>query len=568
MHKYLQYIKKAIGVPHLVLFVVVQVMRNAGAAGAALVLSHLIDAVSTSIGKGGIMAIEGAAGIGCAYALGMGLITLASERMKSNEVMRLMVHMRHDVTAGILTNWQAKDASPACETLDASGSAKALTLLGQGMDTVEAGVFKNLCDILDAAAQMILATMLLVMINPVVAAISLAIMAVPAILPKAFGGKLAVCQKDILAATAVYNARVRDLAQGAEVTHSFHVEREVQDRTDDSAHDFEARKRNLGLMTGWVMSITNLVSISAQFIIMGVAGAFAVSGLITLGNIVAVTQLTGQVVSPASQLSSRLSRLRAAEAAWNQEMAAVGNDKVLSADAVSVEPQRSIELRDVCFSYSDSTQSGEEHPLLSGVNAEFRVGKKYAIVGKSGGGKSTLLRLASGRLEPCSGSLLVDGRRGVPDVAFVHQSVFLFDDTLRNNITLWGNYPQEEVKRVVELAGLSGVVDSLPEHLDTYVHENGCRLSGGERQRVAIARALLHRKTTLFVDEATSALDAATADKVRDVLLGLDGVMVVAVTHHLDQRCARRLDGVLELEDGHLRLLGHGDLRGSVSATE
>ena len=149
--------------------------------------------------------------------------------------------------------------------------------------------------------------------------------------------------------------------------------------------------------------------------------------------------------------------------------------------------------------------------------------------------------------------MLVDGRAGcVPDAAWVHQNVFLFDDTLRENIGLGGTFTDEQIGSALRLAGLGEVVAALPDGLDTPVGEGGGRLSGGERQRVAIARALLYGKTTLLVDEATSALDKETAARVEDTLLALDGVTLIAVTHQLDAEHAVRYDEVLEMKGGRL----------------
>jgi ABC-type multidrug transport system fused ATPase/permease subunit len=161
---------------------------------------------------------------------------------------------------------------------------------------------------------------------------------------------------------------------------------------------------------------------------------------------------------------------------------------------------------------------------------------------------------------PSSGTLLVDGEaNAIPDVAFVHQNVFLFDGTLRENITLGGSFSDAAISQAMHLAKLDDVAAALPQGLDTPVSENGTRLSGGERQRVAIARALLYSKRTLLVDEATSALDRNTAAQVEDALLSLDGVTVIAVTHHLDKTHAARYDKVLTMKNGHLKDERQGD---------
>lgn len=185
---------------------------------------------------------------------------------------------------------------------------------------------------------------------------------------------------------------------------------------------------------------------------------------------------------------------------------------------------------------------------MSKISACFKAGRKYAIIGKSGSGKSTLLKLISGQIKPQSGAILIDGSKDILcDPAMIHQNVYLFDDTLKNNITLGSSYSSEQIGEVIKKSGLSEVVAALPKGLDTPVEENGKRFSGGERQRIAIARALLYGKKLLLVDEATSALDTRMATEVENNLLGLSGVTMIEVTHHLNVAQQSKYDAVFEM---------------------
>lgn len=288
-------------------------------------------------------------------------------------------------------------------------------------------------------------------------------------------------------------------------------------------------------------------------------GLFTLSGLVSVGSVIAVTQLSGDVISPAPEISSKLAKVKA-----GQEILALfrsiedqsekdGAHVTCTRRAV---PASAFGLEGMSFAYD-----GEERQVLCDCSVRFKAGRKYAITGASGGGKSTLLGILAGALAPQAGSVCVDAEAGaLPESVSIHQSVFLFDGTLRENITLWGAFEQDDIARAIRLAGLGEVVAALPQGLDTAMGENGARLSGGERQRVAIARALLHGKTVLLVDEATSALDAEMAEQVEDALLSLDGVTVIAVTHRLDETRTARYDKVLEMSEGHL--VGEGSAEG------
>jgi ABC-type multidrug transport system fused ATPase/permease subunit len=201
-----------------------------------------------------------------------------------------------------------------------------------------------------------------------------------------------------------------------------------------------------------------------------------------------------------------------------------------------------------CLKVKDLSYSYGEKEVLRGVNHSFEKGKRYAIIGKSGSGKSTLLKLLAGYYGDYTGEILVDGKSDrICDSVFIQQNVFLFDDTIRNNLTMYDSYTEEELQNAIHKAGLDEVILALPEGLDTYVEENGSKFSGGERQRMAVARGILHQKSVFLVDEATSALDKENARLVEESILALEGVTSITVTHHLSPESERRYDEVIRV---------------------
>lgn len=177
--------------------------------------------------------------------------------------------------------------------------------------------------------------------------------------------------------------------------------------------------------------------------------------------------------------------------------------------------QRLIEMRDVSFAYGP-----DGPPVLRAINLSIHRGEFIGICGPTGGGKSTIVDLLAGLLQPTSGQVLVDGRPiddyptwWYAELGVVSQSIYLIDDTLRHNIAF--GVPDEEIdeerlRRSVERAQLNDVVTGLEDGLETFVGERGVRLSGGQRQRVAVARALYREPSVIILDEGTSALDSAT----------------------------------------------------------
>src|SRR5690606_3248715 len=212
-----------------------------------------------------------------------------------------------------------------------------------------------------------------------------------------------------------------------------------------------------------------------------------------------------------------------------------------------------IELREVGFAYETG------HEVLRRVNLAVPIGKTTAIVGASGGGKSTVADVLIGLLEPSRGEMLLDGRPLVPSqrtawrrrVAYVAQDVFLFHDTIRANLLIAKEDADDErLWEALESASAS-FVRELPEGLGTVVGDRGTRLSGGERQRLALARALLRDPELLVLDEATSSLDAVNEARVQEAIRRLHGsVTLVVIAHRL--ATVRDADMIHVMSDGRL----------------
>ena len=193
----------------------------------------------------------------------------------------------------------------------------------------------------------------------------------------------------------------------------------------------------------------------------------------------------------------------------------------------------------VAFDYRDDGAA----PALGGVDFDIAEGHTTAIVGPSGGGKSTIVDLLTGLLEPTRGRILVDGRPLRPEhlkawrdaIGYVAQDTFLFHDSVRANL-LWAkpDATESDLWDALGLAAAADFVRSLPEGLDTVVGDRGALLSGGERQRLALARALVRQPRLLILDEATSSLDSENETRIQAAIDGLHHRMtIVVITHRL-----------------------------------
>jgi ATP-binding cassette subfamily C protein len=212
-----------------------------------------------------------------------------------------------------------------------------------------------------------------------------------------------------------------------------------------------------------------------------------------------------------------------------------------------------VALRDLSFAYGDGPR------VLDGINLDVAPGEKIALVGASGGGKTTLVQILLGLYPASSGQVLYDG---VPvqdigmdlvrsHVATVLQHPALFNDSVRMNLTLGRNPPDERLWAALDVAQLRDVVAELPQGLDTLLGRGGVRLSGGQRQRLAVARMVLCDPAVVILDEATSALDTETEGRLHLALRTfLAGRTTIVIAHRLS--AVRQADRVVVLEDGRV----------------
>jgi ATP-binding cassette, subfamily B, bacterial len=213
-----------------------------------------------------------------------------------------------------------------------------------------------------------------------------------------------------------------------------------------------------------------------------------------------------------------------------------------------------VELQDIGFSYNGTDR------VLDGVSLSIGKGQMAALVGPSGGGKSTVLKMLLGYYPPQEGNIVVNaksiGQYSLTELrdmmAYVPQDAYLFDGTVEENI--WYGRPKatrEEVIAAAEAANAHGFITELPEGYATKVGERGTRLSGGQKQRIAIARALLKNAPILLLDEATSALDSESEQLVQDALNRLmQGRTTIAVAHRLST--IRHADVIYVIEGGEV----------------
>ena len=314
--------------------------------------------------------------------------------------------------------------------------------------------------------------------------------------------------------------------------------------------DAKTTRRKISII---VQSLAVLAGIIAQFGVFIIGIALALDGhAISAGTLIAFVNLMNYVVNPISSVPQFVAQCKASFALIDKLADALEDNVREEGLDNKKELSSGITVNDLSFGYE------AEKCILQDVNFTFETGKSYAIVGNSGSGKSTLLDLLMASHDNYTGSICYDATelRQISSeslyemVSVVQQNVFIFNASIRDNITMFSGFPREEVDRAIELSGLSKLIAERGENY--LCGENGSGLSGGEKQRISIARSLLKKSQVLLVDEATAALDARTAFQVSNAILDLNNLTRIVVTHSLDENLLKRYDCVLTLKNGRI----------------
>lgn len=440
------------------------------------------------------------------------------------------------------------------------GSGQFLSKLSNDLKSIEENYFDFYITLIDIGISFVGAIVLMLWYSPVLTMVAIALSILPLLASIPASKEITKTEKNLSKKNAEFMEFMRDTLSGFSVIKSFQAESELENRFHEENVKIEKAK----FLRRFAEENINLLSTAASVVMR--LGVFLFGAWLSLSNshvtpgiVLVFLQLLTFIITPIEKIPSLFANRKAARSliAQTEELF---YEKDNEQEKLEINTLKSaIEIQNLSFSYEASVKA------LRNVSLTFHSGKKYAIVGASGSGKSTLFKLLTKYSNEYDGNILFDGidLRNITYsslsevISVVQQNVFVFHDSIYNNICLYKNIPEEKFDYVIQKSGLSSLIQQKGK--DFSCGANGNKLSGGEKQRISIARALLRNTSILLMDEASSALDEKTADEIMHSILDMPGTTSLVITHRLNSTLLKKYDGICVLHHGKIIEFGPFD---------
>ena len=393
------------------------------------------------------------------------------------------------------------------------------------------------------------------------------------------GRNMEKIEENLSKENAEYLAFLKDFAIGFTIIKSYKVEGIFSTLHDKICQKVEDRMEEREKCVEKINYFAAISGYITQFAILLLCAVVAYrSKSISVGTVLAFSRLINYIIDPVTELPGMLSKARTAYALSEQFWEKIGKGEQ---EEQQEQQQKSGEIvKDGYHQHTDTDSHEKDLPIpslqgdirfshlsfsytpekqvLKDFTLQVKEGEKLILLGASGSGKSSILKLLMGIERSQGGEISIGNRQlsTLPEeslfrsISYIQQEVFIFDGSIYENITLFQDYGKEELELAIEKSGLKNLI--LEKGLDYPCGENGAALSGGERQRINIARSLLRKTPILLADEITAALDKENSYLVLDSLLSLENITEILVLHDLDSRILNRVDRICVLKEGEI----------------
>ena len=432
-------------------------------------------------------------------------------------------------------------------------SGKFISILTENMKKIEQDYLHQYFNISKNLSLMIFSLIAMFIGNWFLTLLVIIVSSIAMLISGFIGKKSAFMQNRAMIVEQTYLAKIKDIIAGFLVIKSFNVKEAIyQDYSyvSENLEEIYFTKGKFDVLSNVISQLSGMI----VFLVAFGGGMYLVfNGYTSIGSVTAIVQLVNFVVMPVNEVGVGITKFREGQ---------VTLEAFEVQDVLEFQMGKTKEYFDevITFSNVDFSYPNTEGRIFNHLSLKIQKGEKIAIVGRSGSGKSTLLNLLLRFYEVTSGHILIDNQ-DLQDISIeslynlmtvVQQDVYIFDDTLKANITLNQSFTEYDIKQAVQQSGLESYVLENELGLQVLCGENGSNLSGGQKQRLSIARALIRKTPILLLDEATSSLDNQVTTEIENSILKIQDLTALVVTHKLNELILKKYDRILFMKDGSI----------------
>ncbi|MHB9911123.1 ABC transporter ATP-binding protein [Clostridium botulinum] len=533
----------------LLLTIIFSIISSAAMVGLSLFIQTTIDYVTIGNMDGFKRILIYSVG----YGILIGLLYFIYDILSKMFIRNLLKMLRNKVFFGILRR-NYKD-------FNSKNTTDYISVLTNDMKLIEENYVVPLLLILQYSVMFGVTVILLLYLSPLVTLGIFISMLLIFIVPSIFGKTLENKQLELSNRLSFFTSKLKDIFLGYNVIRSYNLR-------DNTTKEFQEENNNLANAKFTAdkifvinESLSQILGLGTQFVAIFLSAYLVIKGELTMGMLIAIVQLSATFVQPVIMIMSNVPKLNSVKPIIKriddfsnyEDTDFVGKDKPYF--------NSNLEISNLYFNY------GNERPAIDNISLRIDRNKKYAIVGGSGCGKSTLVKLMLGYYSDFNGDIKFDGN-SIKNldieqlnkmISIIHQNVYMFDKTIKDNICLYKEFSKEQINNVLNLSGANKFIEETTNGLNYLVGENGSNLSGGQRQRIAIARALIQQTPILVLDEGTSAIDMQTAYDIESKLLSVENLTLITITHKMSEELLSLYDEIIYMENG--QIVEKGNLR-------
>lgn len=469
-------------------------------------------------------------------------VNLITSFIKSFVIKDVMVHMKGDYIRKVFQ----KNISE----FQNENNALYVSALTNDFNLIEKDYVEQIIVLVESFINFGTAILIIYLINPLILLIGVAMIGLNAIISVFSSKPIKKHNTERSEMMSKYSGFIKEVLSAFHIIKTNDLESKITTTYQTESKKIQDKKYIIDRIMSYIYAIQNMNFSITFFGLMFFVSFLTLKGLILFSGVAVVATNLDNIIGPVAQLSEALPRILSVKSLFVRIEKTLQNqtnyEETKSFEGLS----HQVEFKDVSFSY-------DENIVLDHVNLTLKKGKKYLVVGPSGGGKSTVLRLLRKYFSPKEGAILIDGMNLMDikkldyfsKIANIEQQIFLFEETLKNNLTLYKPFSDEAIWDAIDKAGLHDFVTSNPEGLDRMILDNGKNISGGEKSRIAIARGLLNKADIIFLDEAFASLDYARAREIEEGLLSLKDVTIVNVSHVIIEENKDKYDEIVYVKN-------------------